>query len=102
LRALGRANQIRAARADLKQRLAAEEISASALILDPPAEDTGWSIGNLLTSQRGWGDVKCRKLLSRAQVDPAKPLGELTERQRNILASGIAPTLRGKPRAHRH
>jgi hypothetical protein len=70
--------------------------------LTPQPRPQAGRSGNLLTSQRGWGDVKCRKLLSRAQVDPAKPLGELTERQRNILASELAATLRGKPTAHRH
>jgi hypothetical protein len=89
LRALGRANEIRLARAGLKRRIAIGEISAAEVILTCPDEAISWSVGELLASQRRWGTTRCRKFLSRAQILETKPVGTLTARQRGVLAAAL-------------
>ncbi len=92
LRALERANAIRLARAALKRRLAIGEISAAEVILGCPPEASSWPVGELLMSQRRWGSTRCRKFLARSQIVETKPIGALTERQRRLLASALAPS----------
>jgi hypothetical protein len=96
LRALGRANEIRLARAGLKRRIAIGQVSAAEVILTCPDEANSWSVGELLASQRRWGSTRCRKFLSRTQIVETKPIGQLTERQRRVLATalGEAPAVR--------
>jgi hypothetical protein len=86
LRALERANRVRLARADLKRRIAKGTASAADVILDPPAEAVNWAIGELLLSQRRWGNTRARKFLARNQIMETKALGRLTDRQRRLLA----------------
>jgi hypothetical protein len=96
IRALGRANEIRLARAGLKRRIAIGEVSAAEVILNCPDEAFSWSVGELLASQRRWGSTRCRKFLSRNQIVETKRIGSLTERQRKVLATalGAAPMTR--------
>ena len=82
LRALERANEIRLARAGLKRRIALGEVSAAEVILRCPEAADSWPIGELLMSQRRWGSTRCRKFLSRNHIVETKPVGTLTERQR--------------------
>ena len=89
LRALERANEVRLARADLRRRIAVGEMSAAEVILVCPGEASSWSVGNLLMSQRRWGSTRCRKFLSRNLINETKPVGDLTERQRQMLASQL-------------
>jgi hypothetical protein len=95
LQALARANEVRRARAALKRRLAAGELSAAEVILTPPLEATSWPLGELLVSQRAWGRARSAKFLRANRISERKPLGELTERQRRLLA----PQLGARPRA---
>jgi hypothetical protein len=90
LEALARANQIRRARATLKRRIAAGELSAADVILTPPLEATSWPLGELLVSQRAWGRARSAKFLRSNRISEQKPLGELTERQRRLLAPQLA------------
>ena len=90
LRALGRANEIRLARAALKRRIADGGVSAAQVILDCPSEASSWSVGDLLMSQRRWGRTRCRKFLVQNEISEVKPIGALTERQRNMLAGQLA------------
>ena len=87
LRALERANRVRLARAELKRQIAAEEISASQVILDCPWEAASMSISDLLMCQRRWGRARCRRLLVSLGVPENKQIGTLTQRQRSALAS---------------
>lgn len=88
LRALDRANEIRLARAALKQQIAAGEISAGQVILDCPPEADTWPVADLIMAQRRWGQFRMRKFLSRAgHISEMKPVGTLTERQRQRLAA---------------
>src|SRR6516162_5702790 len=84
LRALERANAVRLGRAELKRRIAEGDASAADVILDPPAEALSWAIGELLMSQRRWGNTRCRKFLSRHHITETKTLGALTDRQRHL------------------
>jgi len=89
LRALERANEVRLARAELKRRIADGEVSAAEVILAPPGAARSWAVGELLASQRRWGTTRCRKFLQRHRINETKPLGELTERQRRLLAAQL-------------
>ncbi len=89
LRALGRANEVRLARAELKRRIADGEVSAAQVILACPNAARSWSVGDLLMSQRRWGTTKCRKFLERNQISELKRVGQLTDRQRRLLAGQL-------------
>ncbi len=89
LRALGRANEIRLARASLKRRIAVGDVSAAEVLLTCPSEAASWSVGDLLMSQRRWGTTRCRKFLSRNHIIETKQIGTLTDRQRRILAAAL-------------
>ncbi len=86
LRALERANEIRLARADLKRRIAEGHVSAAQIILECPGEAEKWTVGELLMSQRRWGTARCRKFLEHNSISEIKHIGDLTERQRRVLA----------------
>src|SRR5919107_212114 len=90
LRALARANRVRLARAELKRQIAAEEISASQVILDCPWEAASMSISDLLMCQRRWGRARCRRLLVSLGVPENKQIGTLTQRQRGALAAMLS------------
>lgn len=89
LRALERANEIRLARAAIKRRIAHGEVSAAEVILQCPDAAESWPVGELLMSQRRWGSTRCRKFLSRNRIGETKPVGSLTDRQRQLLASSL-------------
>jgi hypothetical protein len=95
LRALERANRVRLARAELKREIAAEEISASQVILDCPWEAASMSISDLLMCQRRWGRARCRRLLVSLGVPENKQIGTLTQRQRTALAAVLSTKVRG-------
>jgi hypothetical protein len=96
-RALARANEIRMARAELKRRIAVGESDAAEVILDPPFAALSWSVGELLVSQRGWGETRCRRFLARNHIGERKPIGDLTQRQRRMLAAQLGRTLVSLP-----
>jgi hypothetical protein len=90
LRALEHANRIRLARAELKRRIAAQELSAAEVVLSCPNEASGMSISDVLMSQRRWGRARCRRLLLSVGLVENKPMGTLTQRQRLELAAVLA------------
>jgi len=89
MQALERAKEIRRARSELKRLIRAGRLSAIEVILDCPAEACRWPVAELLASQRNWGDARSRKFLSRNGISEAKGVGELTERQRRLLAEEL-------------
>jgi hypothetical protein len=103
--ALELANRVRRARSELKARVATGQLAAAEVILTCPPEAASMPIVRLLASQRGWGEVRSRVLLSHVAVREDKPIGSLTERQRRAVAaqltrtapSATAPTLRSFP-----
>ena len=91
LRALGRANEVRLARAELKRRISSGELTAAEVILDCPWEARSMTVADLLTSQRRWGTSRCRRVLGQVPVSEAKQVGALTDRQRLALAALLTP-----------
>ena len=87
LRALEYANRVRLARAEMKRRIAAGELSAAEVVLSCPWQAHSMSISGLLMSQKRWGRTRCRRLLVSLGVPENKQLGTLTERQRLALAA---------------
>ena len=101
LRALQQANRIRLARAELKRKIAGQELSAAEIVLTCPDEAQGMSLSDVLMSQRRWGRARCRRLLVSLNLPENKQLGTLTQRQRLALAAVLtakAPTAQHVPR----
>ena len=95
LRALHRANEVRLARAELKRRIGAGEISVADVIVESPWEASSMAVADLLMSQRRWGHQRCRKVLGQVPVSETKTVGTLTERQRHALANLLGGTSDG-------
>ena len=87
LQALERANRVRGARAELKRRIAADELTAAEVILSSRWEIDSMSIGELLVSQRQWGAVRSRGFLARMGLGERRTIGSLTARQRIASAA---------------
>jgi hypothetical protein len=87
MRALERANKVRLARADLKRRVATGETSVAEVILQCPWEAQSMAVADLLTSQRRWGESRCRKFLAQIPMSETKTVGTMTDRQRRTLAA---------------
>ena len=90
LQALEYANRVRLARARMKRRIAAGELSAAEVILSCPWQAHSMSISDLLMSQKRGGRARCRRLLVSLGVPENKQIGTLTERQRLALAAVLA------------
>src|SRR4051794_27465725 len=91
LRALEYANRVRLARARLKRKIAAGELSAADVVMSCPWQAHSMSISDLLMSQKRWGRTRCRRLLVSFGIPENKQIGTLTERQRLALAAGLTP-----------
>jgi len=89
MRALARANEVRLARAALKREIAAGSRSALEVVRDVPWEAESMAVGELLAAQRRWGKARSRKLISSAGLKETKEVGDLTERQRRVLAGAL-------------
>lgn len=89
LRALEYANRVRLARAALKRRVKAGQLSAADVVTSCPWEAHSMSISDLLTSQQGWGGTRCQRMLRRIGVAENKAIGALTERQRLALVAAL-------------
>ena len=103
LQALERANQVRLARAELKRRVAAGQMSAGEIVLACPVEAEGMAVSDLLMSQRRWGRTRCRKFLATIPLSENKTIGSMTERQRHAFAAMLpavaSPSRREAPRS---
>jgi hypothetical protein len=89
LRALEHANRVRLARAEMKRRIAAGDLSAAEVILSCPWEAESMSISDVLMSQKRWGRARCRRLLTSIGILENKRVGTLTERQRAMVAATL-------------
>jgi len=90
LRALEHANRVRLARARMKRKIAAGELSAAEVIRSCPWQAHSMSISDLLMSQKRWGRTRCRRLLVSLSVPENKQVGTLTDRQRVALSDMLA------------
>ena len=93
LEALHRANRVRFARARLKQRICAGALSAAEVILECPWQAENMSVSDILTSQKRWGETRCRRLLTSVGIPEDKRVGTLTERQRVALVKALGGKL---------
>jgi hypothetical protein len=106
LAALQLANDARSGRAELKRQIAAGTIQVADVLGDPPPDAAGISVAALLLSQRGWGRIKSRRFLSSNDVSETRKVGELSQRQREVLAAELraldplAARLRERSAAH--
>ena len=89
LAALQLANDARSGRAELKREIAAGTVRVYDVLVDPPPGATGISLAALLLSQRGWGRIKTRRFLASNDVSETRKLGELSQRQRELLAAEL-------------
>jgi hypothetical protein len=96
MRALERANKVRLARADLKRRIATDDIDVAEVILECPWEAQSMAVADLLMSQRRWGQTRCRKFLAQIPMSEKKTVGSMTERQRRTLAAMLTAAQRGR------
>jgi hypothetical protein len=90
LEALARANRVRQARAEVKRRIADGDVSAAEVILFHRWEVESMAVAEVLTSQRHWGDMRCRRFLTPMRVQESKTIGSMTERQRVALAARLS------------
>ena len=96
MRALERANKVRLARAELKRGVAVGEIDVAEVILECRWEAQSMAVGDLLMSQRRWGQTRCRKFLAQIPMSEKKTIGSLTDRQRRTLAAMLISAQRGR------
>lgn len=96
MRALERANKVRLARAELKRGVAVGEIDVAEVILECHWEAQSMAVGDLLMSQRRWGQTRCRKFLAQIPMSEKKTIGSLTDRQRRTLAAMLISAQRGR------
>jgi hypothetical protein len=86
MQALDHANRVRLARAALKRSVEAGESRAADVIRLSPWEARTMTVSELLRAQRRWGRTRSRKFLSDLALSENRQLGQLTERQRVLLA----------------
>lgn len=96
MRALARANQVRLARAELKRKVASEDLGVADVILECPWEAHSMAVADLLMSQHRWGQTRCRRFLAQVPMSETKTVGSMTDRQRQTLAAMLASAERGR------
>ena len=94
LEALENANAIRLARAQITRDIHAAGLQESRLaavevLLDPPGCCESMAVYDLLRACQRVGRGHAARMCARARVPERKPLGELTERQRDAVAKRL-------------
>ncbi len=85
LRALAKANEVRVARARLKQDVAAGRIELARVLADPPACALTAKVRALLLVVPRIGPARADRALARCRIAHAKTVGGLSDRQRAEL-----------------
>jgi hypothetical protein len=83
--ALRQANQVRSARAKLKQDLRAGKVRLEQILATPADYLASAEVFDLLVAAPKIGPVKASRLLTIARISPSKTVGDLSERQRTHL-----------------
>ena len=96
MQALAHANRVRLARAELKRGIYAGRVSAADVVLECPWEVDTMALAELLRSQRRWGRTRVRKLLASLQLRETRRVGQLTHRERNMLAGALEAKCQGR------
>jgi hypothetical protein len=89
MRALGRANEIRSRRAQLKRDLKAGKVKVESLLHDPPDYVLSAKAFDMILAVPKYGRVKANKILSQCRISPSKTIGGLSARQRGELVSQL-------------
>lgn len=89
MEALGNANRVRTDRARVKRDLKAGHTQVHDLILEPPEWMETMKIFDLILACPKYGRVKVDKLLRLCRISSAKPIGELSVRQRIEVVSRL-------------
>jgi hypothetical protein len=84
------ANQVRGQRTGVKRGITEGTISVRALLQAPSKPADGCTVAELLRSQAGWGPARTLRFLTRHGVADHKQLGQLTARQRAVMANDLA------------
>jgi predicted flap endonuclease-1-like 5' DNA nuclease len=87
LRALEQANQVRSARATLKQELASGKLELAQIVADPPACVRTARVRDLLLVLPKIGAVRAGRILAQCGIAHSKTLAGLTDRQRAELTN---------------
>lgn len=87
--ALEKANHIRVARRELKERIKAGEQTVAEVLSAPPEWVASMLVVDLLGAQRGWGKVKTRKRLGQVHVGPSAKVEDLSEARRKQLIAVV-------------
>ncbi len=93
MQALAHANRVRLARAELKRGIYAGRVEAANIVRGCPWQVETMTLAELLRSQRRWGRTRVRKLLASLQLRETRKLGQLTDRERNLLAVALEAKL---------
>ena len=83
--ALGRANEVRIARAKLKQDLREGKVSIEQILVRPPEQVSTAQVFDLLVAVPKVGPVRAGRLLNTARVSQTKTVDGLSDRQRSCL-----------------
>ena len=87
LEALSRANEVRVARARLKQDLRAGDVRVADVLLDPPGYLLTAKVFDVLLAVPKLGRVKGARALNQCRISQSKTVGGLSERQRAELVA---------------
>jgi hypothetical protein len=90
LQALRRVNEIRIARAQLKQQLALGTLQITDLPPAPPPCTRTQKIDELLLALPKHGPVRVGRLLTHCRISPAKTVAGLSDRQRQELITRLS------------
>src|SRR5438046_7268459 len=100
MRALGRANEIRSKRAQLKRDLKAGKVKVEALLRDPPDYVLSAKAFDMILAVPKYGRVKANKILTQCRISPSKTIGGLSERHRGELVWQLRREHRPDKRRH--
>jgi hypothetical protein len=87
--ALALANDVRGRRAALKRDIGGGTVSVAGLLETPSEPADRCPVAELLRSQVGWRPARTLRFLKRYGVDEHKQLGQLTARQRSLMAADL-------------
>lgn len=85
--ALGKANEIRSRRAQLKRDLKAGRVTIDSLLLNPPEYILTAKVFDMLMAVPKYGRVKANRVLNQCRISPSKTIGGMSARQRGELVA---------------
>jgi hypothetical protein len=87
MKALGRANEVRTDRAQLKRDLKAGRKLVHDILLDPPDTVETMKVFDLILACPKYGRIKTNKILQQCRISPSKTIGGMSPRQRTEVVS---------------